>query len=278
MKAQKEARTDVVALLRTRGFEPYFESNGVALYHADGLDLLPCLPAEFFAATITDPPYCSGGTSASDRARDPVQKYCQGGDAKGRPSFGGDHLDQRSFAFWSTLWLRLAFRSMRSGGYALVFSDWRQLPTLTDALQASGHVWRGIIPWNKGRASRAPHTGYFRHQAEYVAWGTKGPCLRADGRGPFDGVINASIRRNQKLHITGKSLEAMRELVKVVAPGGSILEPFAGSSTTLAAAMLAGRPAIGIEREEAYCEISARRLSAIAAGRGPESEELPAAA
>lgn len=258
MTALLERRTDPVAQLEARGWTPYFARNGVALYHADGLDLLPDLPAESFDALITDPPYCSGGTQAAERQRDPAEKYCQAGDTKGRPSFAGDHLDQRSFEFWATLWLRLCCRALRSGGYGLVFADWRQLPTMTDALQAGGFTWRGVMPWDKGRGSRAPHTGYLRHQAEYVAWGTRGPCLKADGRGPFDGVISATVRRNEKRHITGKPVELIRQLVRIAPPGGMILDPFAGSATTLVSAMLEGRRAIAIERSEAYCEIGAR--------------------
>lgn len=35
------------------------------------------------------------------------------------------------------------------GGYAMVFTDWRQLPTLTDVFQAGGFIWRGLVPWTK---------------------------------------------------------------------------------------------------------------------------------
>ncbi len=255
-----EFRPGVVAYLSGLGIEPYYARDGLTLYRGEELDLLPHLPADSIDALITDPPYCSGATSSAGRAADPVAKYCQGGNALGRPTFGGDHLDQRSFRYWCTLWIRLALRATKQGGYGMVFSDWRQLPAMTDALQAGGFMWRGIVPWDKGRRSRAPHTGYFRHQAEYISWGTKGPCLKALGRGPFDGVISAQINYRDKLHITGKSVEAMQHLVRAVPPGGMIVDPFAGSSTTLLAAAIEGRQCIGIEREESYCEISAKRL------------------
>lgn len=264
--AKRENRQKFDQVLNEIGQEPYFSAGGVVLYHAEEIDVLPRLPADSVDALITDPPYCSGASGLAGKSADPVKKYCQNGNAIGRPTFGGDHLDQRSYRYWTMTWNRLACRALRSGGYAMVFSDWRQLPTMTDAIQAGGFVWRGIVPWDKGRGARAPHTGYFRHQAEYVVWATKGPCAKAHGRGPFEGVISATIKQGEKLHITGKSVQAMRQLVRAVPPGGLIVDPFAGSSTTLAAAILEGRRAIGVEREESYCKISAERLERLVDG------------
>lgn len=245
---------------------PYFQRGSVRLYHADALDVLPALPAASAAAVITDPPYCSGGNSAAERARDPREKYCQDGDARGRPSFGGDTRDQRSFAFWATTWLRSCRRVVRPDGYAMVFSDWRQLPTVSDVLQAAGFVWRGLIVWNKGRGSRAPHKGYFRHQCEYVAWGTNGACRAAAG-GPFDGCFEQHVVRADKHHLTGKPTEVMRRLIACVPTGATVLDPFAGSGTTGVACALDGRGFIGIEQSEEYCEIASRRLEAALDGK-----------
>lgn len=168
------------------GLRPRFEDGDVRLYQGDALDLLERLPPASVDAVITDPPYCSAGGTLSERQRDPAEKYCQNGDAKGRPTFLGDTRDQRSFAWWCTCWLRLARESTKVGGQLLVFIDWRQLPTMTDAVQAAGWTWRSIAAWNKGRGSRAPHKGYLRHQCEYIVFATNGPCVPQPG-GPFDG-------------------------------------------------------------------------------------------
>src|SRR5690606_18276422 len=149
---------------------------------------------------------------------------------------------------------------VRSGGYALLFTDWRQLPVTTDALQCAGFVWRGIVPWNKGRGARAPHKGYFRHQCEYIVWGSNGPLPRATHGGPFDGCLTESVRQADKFHLTGKPTALMRRLVQCVPPGGRILDLFAGSGTTAVAARLEGRSCVAIERERAYIDIAARRL------------------
>lgn len=240
--------------------EPYFEGGGISLYHGDCLALLPCLQGLQADAIITDPPYSSGGLTPAERSRDPVDKYCHGGNALGRPTFSGDSRDQRSYALWSTLWLSQCRHLVRAAGYCLVFSDWRQLPTITDVLQAGGYVWRGIVPWDKGRGARAPHKGYFRHQCEYVIWGTHGACRAAVHAGPFDGCMRESVRKNDKWHITGKPTALMVELVKCIPEGGLVLDPFGGSCTTAVACALTGRRCVAIEQSAEYCEIGKRRI------------------
>jgi len=239
---------------------PYYERNGVTLYHGNVLTVLPLLAADSVDALITDPPYSSGGITRSDRMADPVSKYQASDVSLSRLSFSGDNRDGRWWAFWCSLWLGETLRIVRPAGYALMFSDWRQLPLASDALQSGGFVWRGILAWDKGRAARAPHTGYFRHQAEYVLWGTRGPAQKAHGRGPWDGVYQHPVRQADKFHLTGKPTPLMVELVRCVPVGGVVLDPFAGSGTTLVAAASRNRRAIGVELDERNCEIAARRL------------------
>lgn len=260
-----EAATTKPSSSSRGGPKPYFETQGAALYLGESLRVLPHLPACCAAATITDPPYASGGLSAGERAADPESKYCQDNGALGRPSFSGDARDQRSYLFWSTLWMSELVRIVRPSGYGLVFCDWRQLPTVSDVVQAAGWVWRGIIPWNKGRGARAPHKGYFRHQCEYVVWSTNGRCLKRTTDGPLDGCFSETVRQADKFHLTGKPTPLMRELIRCVDPGELVIDPFAGSGTTGVACLQLGRRFIGVELSEAYCEIAARRLEAAAA-------------
>lgn len=247
--------------------KPYYDRGGIRLYHGDCLQILPLLEAESADALITDPPYCSGAATMNQRTLDPREKYCHNGNDCGRPSFSGDARDQRSFGFWATLWISECRRIVRPSGYALVFSDWRQLPTVTDVVQAGGWIWRGIISWNKGRGARAPHKGYFRHQCEYVTWGTNGACLKATHSGPFEGCVSEAVKQADKFHMTGKPTPLMCQLVDCVPPGGTVLDTFAGSSTTGVACLLTGRKFIGFEQSEEYCEISARRFDQILRGK-----------
>jgi site-specific DNA-methyltransferase (adenine-specific) len=76
-------------------------------------------------------------------------------------------------------------------------------------------------------------------------------------------LFGLSVDEFRNLHPTVKPLALMEYLCKLTATptGGTVLDPFMGSGTTLLAAKAVGRKAIGIEIEEHYCEIAAKRLS-----------------
>src|SRR5437763_1983588 len=121
----------------------------VELRHGDALLLLREIEDESVDLLLTDPPYSSGGMFRGDRAGQSTSaKYVQTGTLAARADFDGDSRDQRGFLAWCSLWLAECWRTSRVGGSCLVFTDWRQLPTMTDAVQAGGWIWRGIIPWD----------------------------------------------------------------------------------------------------------------------------------
>lgn len=231
------------------------------IIHGEALATMRQLPAAHFDALITDPPYCTGGTYSSDRtSRTAQQKYVSSAStARGLPDFGGDQRDQRSFTLWCTLWLSEALRLVRPGGQALVFTDWRQLPSVSDAIQAAGWRWRGIVVWAK--TSSRPQPG-FRNEAEYLMWASHGTLDRDHQPPCLPGVYTVgSARGRQRQHITAKPVELMRCLVRTVPTHGRILDPFAGSGTTGVAALLEGRRFLGIEAAAAYVQIATTRLA-----------------
>jgi site-specific DNA-methyltransferase (adenine-specific) len=103
-------------------------------------------------------------------------------------------------------------------------------------------------------AATAAHGMYYRwHPIWLWARGTKIGLERDVIEIPCDG-------HNGWSHPGTKPLALMKRLVKAI-EGGTILDPFMGSGTTLRAAKDLCRRSIGIEIEEHYCEIAARRLS-----------------
>lgn len=236
--------------------------GSATLYLGDCREILPTLGK--VDAVVTDPPYSSGGTFRSDRTRSTADKYIGGGyvdevAAYSRPEFSGDNKDQRSYLVWSELWMRQAFSLTEPGAICCVFSDWRQLPTTSDALQCGGWIWRGIAPWDKTEAAR-PQKGWFRNQCEYVVWGSNGSIARAGECLP--GVFRASVLSEKKKHIAGKPVSVMASVVRICREGGVVLDPFMGSGTTGVACAQLGRRFIGIEIEPRYFEIACHRIEA----------------
>ena len=250
---------------------PYYADELVTLYHGDALAVLQSLPQASVDAVVTDPPYSSGGMVRSDRMADTHTKYVQSDSANlSLAEFSGDNRDQRAYAYWSALWLGEALRATRSGGVCLLFTDWRQLPATTDALQSGGWIWRGVVPWHKPAAR--PQAGRFTAQCEYVVWGSNGP-MPVDYTDPvLPGFYQANAPRDRE-HITQKPLSVMRELVKIAPKGGTVLDPFMGSGTTGIAAVIEGRKFIGSEITEHFVGVAAERITVARQGYRPDGEQ-----
>lgn len=238
------------------------------ILQGDALTVLRELPSGCVDAIVTDPPYSSGGMVRSDRSRSPKQKYVttdrQTRDA--RPDFSGDNRDQRSFALWATLWMSECLRVAKPGAPICVFTDWRQLPVVADAIQAGGWVWRGIVSWDKtfGGEGCRPAMGRFAAQCEFVVWGSAGVLPEREDVGCLHGAITAPrLRGVEQLHVTQKPVPVMRMVVRICPPGGVVLDPFTGSGSTGVAALAQGRRFLGIELSSEYAEIAARRLEEV---------------
>lgn len=229
--------------------------------HGDCLAVMRGMPDASFDAVVTDPPYSSGGMYRADRMQSTTAKYVQTGQFLDHGTFGGDNRDQRSYLAWSWMWMAECFRLMKPGAPICVFSDWRQLPTTTDAIQAAGFVWRGVAVWDKTEAAR-PIAGRFRSQAEFVLWGSKGPMPDGKGRPCLPGVFRRGVNLKDKWHTAGKPVDLMGDVVAICPPGGTILDPFCGSGSTGVAALKLGFGFVGIEADQPHFENAARRVYA----------------
>ena len=147
-----------------------------------------------------------------------------------------------------------------------MFTDWRQLPTTTDIMQAAGWVWRGVVVWDKTAGIR-PNAGRFRQQAEFVLWGSSGPMVHDLTATCLNGVFTHAPFRGKE-HIAGKPVKLMRDLMQIVPPGGVVLDPFMGSGTTGIAAVAEGRSFVGIEIDPHYQQNARERIVAAQVGIG----------
>lgn len=134
------------------------------------------------------------------------------------------------------------------------------MPITTDALQAGGWVWRGIVPWDKTEQVR-PTRGRFRPQSEFVIWGSSGPMPLDRPVSVLPGAYRVPVDRREKRHMTGKPVELLRQLVRICEPGGIVLDPFAGSGSTGVAALLEGYRFLGCELSPFYAGVAKEWLA-----------------
>jgi site-specific DNA-methyltransferase (adenine-specific) len=134
--------------------EEYTGGEKWTILHGDTLKLVKAFQPGIFDAVITDPPYASGGTKQNERNRTTNQKYSSMKAENALPDFDGDNKDQRSWTHWMTEWLYDVRKACKVGAPICLFIDWRQYPSITDALQWAGWIWRGTAVWDKGDSLR----------------------------------------------------------------------------------------------------------------------------
>ena len=231
---------------------PYYSDDHVTIYHGDTLDVLAELEISV-DAVVTDPPYASG--TRTEASKSSSGAMLRAGRFSDRPI----ELDQMTTTgfVWLMRAVGQAVRPMLPDGASfLSFIDWRQWPNLVGALETCNYRVQGMIVWDKG--SMGLGNG-FRAQHELVCHASKGvPTIHDKGCG---NVITHP-RQAPDDHPSPKPEQVMQRLVEVVTVDrGVVLDPFTGSGTTLRAAKDLGRKAIGIELEERYCEIAAKRCA-----------------
>jgi site-specific DNA-methyltransferase (adenine-specific) len=228
------------------------------LYRGDSLEVLADLAPGSVAGFLTDPPYSSGGQFRGDRNQKTSTKYVNTDSVEGcRIEFSGDNKDQRSFLAWSCLAFGMMHRAAKDGATLCTFTDWRQLPTMTDAIQGGGWIWRNLITWWKPGCRM--QRGRFSASAEYVLYGSKGVPTPGEFS-PQNVLRHAPVPGKTKSHIAEKPAALLVDLLGVSMPGDVIVDPFMGSGSTGVACSSTGRKFIGIEMDERAFEQACRNV------------------
>ena len=206
--------------------KPYYSHAGITIYHGDCREILPHLPK--VDLVLTDPPY---GLAGAETEKNEYASFAD---------------DPGVVVALVKECLKVADRDVfvMTPGQALMF----RYPE-PDAIGAfyypagTGSCSWGFVGWQP------------------IFYYGKDPYLAA-GLGRRANSFRSTERAEVNGHPCPKPLQQWEDLVvRCSFEGQSVLDPFMGSGTTLVAAKQLGRKAIGIEIEEKYCEIAARRLS-----------------
>lgn len=263
---------------------PYYADDTVALYLGDCRQLLPELGLQA-DCIVADPPYgeTAHGWDAwpdgwpTTAANHSSSMWCFGSQ---RMFF--DHLDEFRNADWrmsqdvvgrdqddnpicgevSVVWEKNVgtgratdrFRRVHEHAIHWYRGAWRDVHHEAQRTAAPATLSdRPLVPGTVVRKrSYSQHTGQYGE----TTWVDDGTRLMTS-------VIRAKNGRGLALHPTQKPVPLLEPLIAYACPpGGLVLDPFAGSGSTLDAARQSGRRAVGIEADERYAEAAARRLSA----------------
>jgi site-specific DNA-methyltransferase (adenine-specific) len=213
--------------------KPYYADESVTLYRGDCREVLPALAVQV-DSLITDPPY--GLNISYGRTRRRID-----GDGDTTLILG---------VFKATAHL------MAADAWVATFCGYGQCGEVQMASEASGYKVKTVVVWDKAMPSLGEG---IRNQHEMVVLAKQGRPVE-----PFRGgnVWRILRERGTPQHPHMKPQALMTRLIDYYSPeGGMVLDPFAGSGSTLVAAKQLGRTAIGIEIDEPYCELIAKRLS-----------------
>lgn len=218
--------------------KPYYEESGIQIWHGDCREILPTLPA---ALIVTDPPYNIGYHYAGYVDKLATNDYQQMlVEACLSPCVVIHYAEDLCALSWT-------LKQLPEKIVAWVY------PSNT-ARQWRGIAWFGCKPdfTKEGQPYRNPDDARIAKRI------SNGETARLYDWWEVDQVKNVGIEKTA--HPCQIPLAVKRRILRIT-DGDLIIDPFAGSGTTLRAAKDLGRKAIGIEIEEKYCEIAAKRLS-----------------
>jgi len=224
--------------------KPYYEHNGITIYHGDCREILPQLDLDSVDLVLTDPPYGSGlSVDYAERFKTKAGKWWNKSDRSGQARHTPIVGDNEPFDPSSIL--NLGCKIVLWGG------NW-----YASKLPDSGGWWI----WDKRGGKRDVSEADWPMSEAELAWTNIGKGTRIF-RHTWFGLIRDSERDNF-CHPTQKPVALMSWCIVQAGNGiDLIVDPYTGSGPVLRAAKDLRRRAIGIEIEEKYCEIAAKRLS-----------------
>ncbi len=224
--------------------KPYYEHDGIVIYHGDCRDVLCSLPLADLV--LTNPPYgIESGAAFVRKNATVIEDWAEEG-------------HNRQVDGWRHLLLA------QPDAYFVEFMDASiaSEDRVREEHQASGWTpWRRFLIVKEAPPPTPRKTFVSGWEAALVSYRGKRNWY-GGGATPDRWIGMTPNRLNNAVHPTEKPAAPLRILVGALSqPDALVLDPFMGSGTTLRAAKDLGRRAIGIEIEERYCEIAAKRLA-----------------
>jgi DNA modification methylase len=229
--------------------------------HSDAVSFLNTVPDGSVDLVLTDPPYVISKKTGFESVVNGVQRFAVSmdfGDWDKDGAFTPDDLYQVVEEY---------FRVLRKGGTMILFYDLWKLQELAEICAKVGFKQPRLIEWVKTNpVPLNSQRNYLTNSREIAIAVTKGGCPTFNSS--YDnGVYQYPICHEKgRFHPTQKPVAFMRDLIRKHSnPGDTVMDCFSGSGTTITAALLEGRHAIGCERHGEYYEKARARMMEAAA-------------
>ncbi len=249
--------------------KPYYEHAGITIYHGDCWDVLAQLP-EGIACVVTSPPFNQMAGMPSDGIASGMWARSHGGAGFVRAWHENSYADDVPEAVYQSRQNRI-FRGIaaKCSQTASLFYNhqvrWRDGECLHPIRWFKPRRWRlrQEILWDRAGGMMMNARMFCRFD-ERVLWFVRSASWKWNQEMVGCGTVWRIARAQQqqgKQHPVQFPQEIPRRCIAATTDiGDLVLDPFMGGGTTLVAAKRLGRKAIGIELEEKYCEIAAKRL------------------
>ncbi len=213
---------------------PYYSDDLVTLYHGDCREVTAWLEADVL---VTDPPY---GIAWEQPA------YLAVGRSRGQRTKQHDGIRNDG----------------DTAARDAALEAWAPRPALVfGAIEAAAPTdTRRVLVWKKPNDSGLFGSTIWRKDWEPIYVVGSWPRMPATRSSIIPTGAGSHRQYAQGIHPHAKPVDTLQRLMEVCPPG-AIADPFAGSGSTLVAAKQIGRRAIGVELDERYCEIAAKRLA-----------------
>ena len=241
---------------------PYYQKDGITLYHGDCLEILPTFESDSIDMIFTDPPYGHNNNNNGDLIHRWEEALGKGkgkrGESRPIPNDGpeANMIFRKSLAEYARI-IKPGCCCCCCGGGGGPDPQFARWSLWMD--EAIG--FKQAVVWDKGGLGMGWH---YRRNYELMLVGEKpGAACRWYGGNDQPNVVRINgIKPSADDHPTPKPEKLMAHFLNLHSlPGHLVLDPFMGGGTTLVAAKRGGRRAIGVEVDERWCEMAAKRLA-----------------